>query len=102
VQGGRVWRRHVDHLLESHLITTDVPQDDFQQGPNLDNEWSSMPGNSSSESVDSSSNGCSDGNAAEASTQNEEVSDTSQPLDHIPGPTNRSTANSLSDHEVPL
>jgi len=87
-----VWRQHVDHLLESHSTTTDMPQDDFQQGPNSDNEWSSMPGNRSSECVDSSGNEHSEGNAAEASTQNKEVSDTSQLLDHMQGPTTRSTA----------
>ena len=38
VQGGRVWRRHIDHLLEFQPVTTEFPQDKFQQNPNSSND----------------------------------------------------------------
>ena len=38
VQGGRMWRRHVDHLREFQPTATEVPQDNVQQKPDCDSE----------------------------------------------------------------
>ena len=86
VQGGRVWRRHVDHLREFQPMATEIPQDNVQQKPDSDSEWSSLPYSNDAEfPVDSSSNELpQEGNTASSSTQNSESIDTPQESAHLP------------------
>ena len=86
VQGGRTWRRHVDHLREFQPTATEIPQDNVQQKPDSDSEWSSLPySNDAKFPVDSSSNELhQEGNTASSSTQNSESMDTPQESAHLP------------------
>ena len=87
VQGGRVWRRHVDYLREFQPTATETPQDNIQQKPDSDSEWSTLPHSSDDSDfpVDSSSNELhQEGNTAN-STQHSESTDTPQESAHLSG-----------------